>query len=480
VQLIFCDLSTPKNARAYETATIRSLQEQAAQGDETAIEKLSEYTLDEIQSLQDDAWDVYNDVRGKLITRGVPPEEIAFIHDARTDLQRSDLFESVRAGRIRFLLGSSRKMGAGMNVQTRLVALHHLDAPWKPMEVEQREGRIVRQGNLFYEGSPGWKPHDPTYYQDLLKAGETPPIEGFEIHIFRYSTRQTYDARMWQCIESKANFIAQLRRGTSERAAEDIAAQAASAAEMKAAASGNPLIIEEVQLRAELRRLENVRRDHLARQHQLQDIIHFNANWKEKGEARISTLQVDIAQRMTPGQGEFAGMRVRDVHHAERRAAGVALIAEIIQMQRLNQLERPDIALYRSFPITLELSPQSLAPVLVLQAASGRYTAAYFPEDKLDAIGITRRLDTLADDFERQIEITKQQMETQRLTVESARQNVDVPFDREKDYQKTLTRHLEVLALLKAQQQEKSSPPTAATAPYTKSREEQRRSTQAP
>ncbi len=175
-----------------------------------------------------DQFSAYDDIKAKLIARGVPSTEIRFIYEAKTDVQRAQLFEQVRRGEVRFLLGSTAKMGVGMNVQTRLVAEHHLDAPWRPRDLEQREGRILRQGNIFYEEDP----------------------DGFEVEINRYATKQTYDARMWQTIEYKAGAIEQFRRGEGiARVIEDVTDEAANAAEMKAAATGNPLILLQVQLR---------------------------------------------------------------------------------------------------------------------------------------------------------------------------------------------------------------------------------------
>ena len=148
---------------------------------------------DELSALDGD-FSVYDDLRQKLINKGIPEQEIAFIHDANTELQKEELFGKVRSGRIRVLFGSTAKMGAGMNVQERLVALHHMDAPWRPSDLEQREGRIIRQGNKLYERDP----------------------DGFEVEINRYATKQTLDSRMWQTIETKARFIEQVRKGNTK------------------------------------------------------------------------------------------------------------------------------------------------------------------------------------------------------------------------------------------------------------------------
>lgn len=184
---------------------------------------------------------VYDDIKTKLIARGVPEREIAFIHDFSTPVAKDKLFKAVNSGAIRFLLGSTPKMGAGTNVQKRLVGLHHIDAPWRPSDLEQREGRIIRRGNTFYERDP----------------------QGFEVEIYRYATEQTYDTRRWQILEHKSRGIEQLRNyDGSINEIDDIEGEAANAADMKAAASGDPLILEETQLRNEVRRLESLQAAH--------------------------------------------------------------------------------------------------------------------------------------------------------------------------------------------------------------------------
>jgi hypothetical protein len=250
-QLVFIDLSTPKKARAKEEARIRDLMAHADDGDEAAQQALDKMSPDEFLAL-DSPFSVYDDLRQKLIDRGVPSGEIAFIHDANTDLQKEELFGKVRAGQVRFLFGSTPKMGAGTNVQNRLVALHHLDAPWRPSDLEQRDGRGIRQGNELYAEDP----------------------DGFELEILRYATKNTLDARQWQTIEGKARFIQQVRKGgTKQREIEDIAGEAANAAEMKAAASGNPLILEEMDLRQKVRRLSSQGTEHDREQHRIRGRI---------------------------------------------------------------------------------------------------------------------------------------------------------------------------------------------------------------
>lgn len=244
-QLVFCDLSTPKGKSRSATPVQDDTPEKAS--DEEGDEEATVISMDEILA-GSSAFSVYEDIRSKLIDRGVPPEQVRFIHDASTDLQKAKLFDEMNRGDVRILLGSTAKMGAGTNVQRRLVALHHLDAPWRPSDLEQREGRIERQGNLFYE-------MDPT---------------GFEVEIIRYATKQTYDSRMWQTIEFKAAGIEQFRKGDSQmRVIEDVAGEAANAAEMKAAATGNPLIFLQVQLSSELKKVEALYASFKRNQHSL-------------------------------------------------------------------------------------------------------------------------------------------------------------------------------------------------------------------
>ena len=306
-QLIFCDLSTPKSAQAKEIAEFRKqvqeaassdestrknriknmpiaelysyLEDMAQEGNEKAINRLEKITPDQIAGWTS-TFDVYNDIKQKLITRGVPESEIAFIHQANTDLQKEELFAKVNNGEVRFLLGSTAKMGAGTNVQERLVALHHMDAPWRPSDLEQREGRIIRQGNSLFKRDP----------------------EEFEVEILRYATEQTYDVNMWQTLEVKARFIEQVRNGdTSQRQANDVAGESASAAEMKAASSGDPRIMEQVEIAARLKTLDNMRQTHNRdRTYAVMDAEREKSR-KKQLPATIAAIQKDI-DRIQPQQ----------------------------------------------------------------------------------------------------------------------------------------------------------------------------------
>ena len=276
-QLVFCDLSTPKAGKAsasvpavqpdlesealidVDGTLIREIpeQEDVAEEDEADDALADLVNMDEVIAMSPGNFSVYDDMKQKLIAKGIPAEEIAFIHDANTDIRKAKLFSDMNAGRIRILLGSTAKMGAGMNVQKRLVAAHHLDAPWRPSDLEQRNGRIIRQGNIFYERNP----------------------DTFTVKIFNYATKQTYDARMWQTIEYKSAAIEQFRKGDLlQRVIDDVQSEAANAAEMKAAASGNPLILMQVQLAADLRKLEALYSQHQRGQHRLRDRLKYLAS----------------------------------------------------------------------------------------------------------------------------------------------------------------------------------------------------------
>jgi N12 class adenine-specific DNA methylase/predicted RNA methylase len=302
-QLVFCDLSTPAKARGKEAARIGDLLRRADDGDEEAIAELDKIDPDELAALES-KFSVYDDLKAKLITMGIKEGEVAFIHDANTEQQKEDLFGKVRSGRVRVLMGSTQKMGAGMNVQERLVALHHLDAPWRPSDLEQREGRIIRQGNVLYDADP----------------------EGFRVFVGRYATKNTLDSRMWQTIETKARFIEQIKKGgTSERVIEDIGGEAANAAEMKAASSGNPLILEEMTLRQKVQKLNQQKTNHDREQHRIKDSIRIKKKALVRMDGELPDMKADAETAAQIGQ-EFAiqvGKKVFD----KRQEAGEALVA---------------------------------------------------------------------------------------------------------------------------------------------------------
>ena len=257
---------------------------------------------------------VYDDIKTKLIAKGVPEREIAFIHDYSTPVAKDKLFKAVNSGAIRFLLGSTPKMGAGTNVQKRLVGLHHIDAPWRPSDLEQREGRIIRRGNTLYERDPS----------------------GFEIEIYRYATEQTYDTRRWQILEHKSRGIEQLRNyDGSVNEIDDIEGEAANAADMKAAASGDPLILEETQLRNDVRRLESLQAAHADSTQMLFRRARDNQRFADEIGPRALEEFHDLqatADKNPVKKDQFAGLTMNGRKIADREDAVKAIQKEMVRV----------------------------------------------------------------------------------------------------------------------------------------------------
>lgn len=270
----------------------------------TQNERSTQLVFSDLSTPDPERFNVYDDVRSKLISAGVPAGEIAFIHDAETDAAKKVLFNAVNGGRVRVLLGSTEKMGAGTNVQRRLAALHHLDAPWRPRDIEQREGRILRQGN-----------------------------SNKQVEIFRYVTEGSFDAYMWQTLETKARFIHQVMRGeTSVRSAEDLETGALTYAEIKAIASGNPAVVEKIKIDTEVRKLDQLRAVHSNQQRQIRWAIRDLPRRIAEEKQHLAGMEADIATRNATGSGEFSmivGDRVFSGKGA-REAAGNALTSAVL------------------------------------------------------------------------------------------------------------------------------------------------------
>ena len=271
-QLIFCDMSTPSR-----TST-------------AFIEGLNSNEVDNFSN-------VYDDIARKLIEHGIPSSEIAYIHDAGTDAKKKELFSKVRTGKVRILLGSTQKMGAGTNVQDLLIAIHDLDCPWRPSDLEQRAGRIVRQGNT-----------------------------NSDVHIYRYVTEQTFDAYLYQLVENKQKFISQIMTSKSPvRSAEDIDEASLSYAEIKALASGNPKIKEKMDLDIQVSKLKLAKANYLSERYDLEDkIIKYYPMKIASIKEHISHYQLDM--ETTKEVEEFSGMKIQDKFYEEKELAGNALL----------------------------------------------------------------------------------------------------------------------------------------------------------
>ena len=322
-QLVFCDISTPQAAPKAKQAVIAGNPLEAAA---LPAEENAPFT-------------VYDDIRSKLIAGGVPAEQIAFIHDANTEVKKKELFGKVRSGQVRVLLGSTSKMGAGTNVQDRLVAIHDLDCPWRPGDLQQRKGRIERQGN-----------------------------QNEKVHVFRYVTEGTFDAFLWQTVENKQKFISQIMTSKSPvRYCNDVDEVALSFAEIKALCAGDPRIKERMDLDVEVSRLKIMKADHKSKQYRLEDSLlrHFPEQ-VEKLKGCIQAIQEDmntLEAHPHPTDG-FAGMTVLADELTDKDNAGAALIEAAKKATGLDPVE---VGTYRGFQMSVTLEDFGKKYVLTMQ-----------------------------------------------------------------------------------------------------------------
>lgn len=385
-QLVFCDLSTPKGFTKQDLKKSKIKDDEAEQEDkeQNGEEKEQEddiFDMDELLSLNSN-FSVYDDLKKKLIAKGIPEKEIAFIHDAKTELKKEKLFHDVSDGRVRVLLGSTRMMGSGMNVQKRLVAAHHLDAPWRPSDLEQRNGRIIRQGNELYKKDP----------------------DNFKIQIYNYATKQTYDARMWQTIEYKSAAIEQFRKGDIlQRSIEDVQSEAANAAEMKAAASGNPLILLEVGYKAEVKKLEALYNQFLKNQHSFEKRISY----LKKADERIALIQekhdkaciVRDKNKIEQPEIMVNGQRVT----GENSSVLAAAIKAGFQETQALFTSKPTIGVYRGFEVKMQNAPcngEKGFKFVLSMPDGGEYSPknlAYTEKDNFSLSGFFTRLDNFLE-----------------------------------------------------------------------------------
>ncbi len=404
-QLVFCDLSTPKGrsgtgkVAAKAAGTINGTELHALEnaiGKDTEPEK--EFTI-------------YDDIRDKLIAQGIPKEQIAFIHDANTEVRKKELFAKVRSGQVRVLMGSTFKMGAGMNVQDRLVALHDLDAPWRPGDLEQRSGRIIRQGN-----------------------------KNKEVHIFRYVTEATFDAYLWQTLENKQKFISQIMTSKSPvRSCEDIDEAALSYAEIKALCAGDERIKEKMDLDIDVSRLKLMKANHLSQQYRLEDnLLKTFPEQIERYKGYITGFEADmktLAEHPHPEDG-FAGMTVRGDTLTDKENAGAALLDA---MKEAKGLEPVPIGSYRGFQMSLTLENFGKDYVLTLK---GNMT--HRVDLGKDAKGNLIRIDNALNNIPTRLDNAKAQLENTYAQMESARAELGKPFPQEEELQRKSARLAEL------------------------------------
>ena len=349
-----------------------------------------------------DAFDVYNDVKNKLVEKGIPENEIAFIHDANSDAQKAALFSQVRAGQVRVLLGSTAKMGAGTNVQKLLIGEHHLDCPWRPADIEQREGRIIRQGN------------------------ENPKVQ-----IYRYVTENTFDAYMWATIEAKQRFISQIMTSKSPaRSCEDIDEQALSYAEVKALAAGDPRIKERMDLEVEVSRLKLLKASHANQQYELQNrLLRYPLEMKQYEAAR-EAYEADAALYARNKGDGFPGMTVCEQHFAEKKDAGAAIISAC---KAKTDPAPSEIGEYMGFKLLLTYADQQFKVIL---RGAGSYTAALGD----DIFGNIQRLDNQLAGLEKDALRVQEVMREAEAQWEAAKKDAEQPFPQEATLQEKSSR----------------------------------------
>lgn len=371
-QLVFCDLSTPHN---------------------------------------DGKFNVYDDLKTKLIDRGIPEEEIAFIHDANTDARKQDLFNKVRRGQVRVLIGSTQKMGAGTNCQDRLIALHDLDCPWRPSDLIQRSGRIIRQGN-----------------------------KNPEVDIYRYVTEGTFDAYLYQLVENKQRFISQIMTSkTPVRFAEDIDETALSYAEIKALAAGNPDIIEKTELDTQVAKLKLLKQNYLSEKYELEDkVIKYYPNEIKRLENRIEDMKEDIEvfnNNNTP-DNSFDKMNIKGTDFTERKEAGEKIIEICKSMTNPEPLE---IGEYKGFKIILSFDTMDRKFY-----ASMKNNLSYKTELGSDPSGNITRIDNVLNGIETRLSSIENNLEDTKKNYESAKKEIEKPFPQEEEL-KTKSKRLDEL-----------------------------------
>lgn len=376
-QLIFCDLSTPKN---------------------------------------DGTFNVYDDVRNKLVERGIPKEEIAFIHEYNTEVRKAELFAKVRAGQVRILMGSTPKLGAGTNVQDRLLALHHLDCPWKPSDLEQQEGRILRQGN-----------------------------QNDKVKIFRYVTENTFDSYMWQILENKQKFISQIMTSKSPvRACEDVDDTALSYAEIKALATGNEYIKEKMDLDVQVSKLKLLKANHTSQIYRLEsDIAKRYPVQITALKEKIAGMRVDadVVKGIDLQDNDHFAMTVGGKLYTDKKEAGVALISAASGLKSVKSAGQ--IGEYHGFALSSEYNFLSNTYTMTLKGK-----CSYKIEFGKDTLGNIQRIHNALSAIEKKLADTEQNLETVQQQLKTAQEEVQKPFPKEAELSEKMERLAELNAML--------------------------------
>ena len=361
-QLLFCDLSTPKGEGEFS---------------------------------------VYTDIRKKLIERGIPEAEIKFIHEADTEVKKQELFKKVRRGEVRILMGSTQKMGAGTNVQNKIIASHDLDCPWRPADLEQRAGRTVRQGN-----------------------------ENPKVGLYRYVTEGTFDAYCWQLVEGKQKFASQIMTSKSPvRSCEDVDATALSYAEIKMLAADNPHIKEKMDLDIQVQKLRLLKSNYLSEKYELEDkIIKYYPKTIAQTKETIAGLKKDISlakEHPKPLDDTFVGIEVKGVSYSEKAEGGQKII------DACKEMTSPDpvpLGKYRGFDLELSFEPFEKAYQVKIKGSLSRSVSL-----GTDAIGNITRIDNAIEKISERLEGKKQELSTLEQQFDTAKAEVEKPFDKEEE-----------------------------------------------
>ena len=399
-QLVFCDISTPQ-AKATASKAAKTLDNPLFHALEGAV------PLPE----QEPTFTVYDDIRQKLIAQGMPADQIAFIHEANTEVRKKELFSKVRTGQVRVLLGSTAKMGAGTNVQDRLVALHDLDCPWRPGDLAQRKGRIERQGN-----------------QNPL------------VHVYRYVTEGTFDAYLWQTVENKQKFISQIMTSKSPvRSCDDVDETALSFAEIKALCAGDPRIKERMDLDIEVSKLKIMKADHNSKQFRLEDsLLKYFPEKIEEHKGFVRGLEADmqtLAAHPLPAEG-FVGMEIRGDRLTDKENAGAALLDTCKEVKGKDPVQ---IGSYRGFTMSVAFDSMWKTYTLTLK---GRMT--HRVELGSDARGNLVRIENALDKMPERLRSVQEQLENLYNQQAAAKAEVGKPFPQEQELAAKTARLIEL------------------------------------
>ena len=412
-QLVFCDISTPQAAPSKKAAK--------------ALDNPTLHALEQAVPLEEPepVFTIYEDIRQKLIAQGMPADQIAFIHEANTEVRKKELFAKVRTGQVRVLLGSTAKMGAGTNVQDRLVALHDLDCPWRPGDLAQRKGRIERQGN-----------------QNPL------------VHVYRYVTEGTFDAYLWQTVENKQKFISQIMTSKSPvRSCDDVDETALSFAEIKALCAGDPRIKERMDLDVEVSKLKLMKADHQSKQYRLEDqLLKYFPEEIEKHKGFIQGFEADLetlAAHPHPDDG-FAGMEIRGDTLTDKENAGAALLDACKEVKGSEPVQ---IGSYRGFAMSVEFSAWKQEYTLLLKGQMTHRASL-----GTDPRGNLTRIDNALAQMSQRLEATKAQLDNLYQQQAAAKEEVGKPFPYEDDLRVKSARLVELDTLLNLDGKGRSQP----------------------